>query len=142
MKAISIFGKVGREKKLAECIEALLNIVISEIDEDGCESKVCCKCQELLKKFYNFKSLALKTQEQFQPKNVTKRCSKSPLAAESEKRSWNFTGADNPLLLSSKRLGFGSSGVETTSKNKKLTNSATFSEFGLNNKTKFCVNAY
>ena len=41
MKAISIFGKVGREKKLAECIEALLNIVISEIDEDGCESKVC-----------------------------------------------------------------------------------------------------
>ena len=56
-----IFGKVGRKKKLSELIKNTLGIVINE--EEALSSKVCRKCQDLLKKFDDFKTMVLNIQE-------------------------------------------------------------------------------
>ena len=83
-KATLLFGNAGREKEINECIKRTLNIEITEKEDPEC--KVCRSCQSWLKRFDVFKTTALKTQEIFKSRRYTKRCSKSPLAAEPEKR--------------------------------------------------------
>ena len=85
MKATLLFGNAEREKRINECIKRTLNIEITEEEEPEC--KVCHSCQSLLNRFDVFKTTAIKTQEIFMLRRYTKRCFKSPLAAEPKKMS-------------------------------------------------------
>ena len=101
-KATLLFGNAGREKRINECIKRTLNIEITEKEDPEC--KVCRSCQNLLKRFDVFKTTALKTEEIFKSRRYTKRCSKSPLAVEPEKRcrddtNMNDGNGDCPLTL-------------------------------------------
>ena len=101
-KATLLFGNAGQEKKINECIKRTLNIEITEKEDPEC--KVCRSCQSLLKRFDVFKTTALKTQEIFKSRRYTKRCSKSPLAVEAEKRcrddsNMNDGNGGGPLTL-------------------------------------------
>ena len=77
-KSTSIFSKVGKEKRLAENIEKLLNIVIEDSDVLRLPCNVCRRCQDFLIKFDKFKTLATKTQEMIKANCFVKRGAKSP----------------------------------------------------------------
>ena len=99
-KATLLFANARREKRINECIKGTLNIEITEEEEPEC--KVCRSCQSLLNRFDVFKTTAIKTQEIFKLRRYTKRCSKSPLAAEPEKRyrdDSNMSDGDGPLTV-------------------------------------------
>ena len=133
-RSTSIFGKVGQGKEIAESIKRTLNIVI--VDGDGFPCNVCRKCQDLLKKFDNFKTLALNTQEMIKSSSFEKRCSKSPLAGEPGKKGRTDVSNLQPHS-SSKRLEFSPTCDDTTSQNTETTNSTngeTLAASGLNNK--------
>ncbi len=136
-KSINIFGKVGQEKKIAECIERTLNIIIDETECDSLACKIFRKCQDLLKKIDDFKTiLALKTQEILKSRNFTKRCSKSPLVSEPGKRGRKEADdvSNSQTYSSSKRLEFNSPD-DTSSQNKELSPEGEgLAAFGLNDK--------
>ena len=77
-KSTSIFSKVGKEKRLAENSEKVLNIVIEESEILRLPCNVCRRCQDLLIKFDKFKTLANETQEMIKANNFVKRGAKSP----------------------------------------------------------------
>ena len=98
--ATLLFANAGREKRINECMKRTLNIEITKEEEPEC--KVCRSCQSLLNRFDVFKTTAIKTQEIFKLRRYTKRCSKSPLAAEPEKRcrdDSNMNDGDGPLTV-------------------------------------------
>lgn len=77
-KSTSIFSKVGKEKRLAENIEKVLNIVIEESEVLRLPCNVCRRCQDLLIKFDKFKTLATETQKTIKANSFVKRGAKSP----------------------------------------------------------------
>ena len=77
--------KSGRKKRITELIKNTLGITINE--EEVLSSKVCRKCQDLLKTFDDFRTMVLDTQATVISEGSTKRCFKSPLPAEPGKRS-------------------------------------------------------
>ena len=128
-----IFGKVGRKKKLAELIKNTLGIVINE--EEALSSKVCRKCQDLLKKSDDFKTMELNIQETTLSEGPTKRCFKSPLSAEPGKRG----RADGSVIRDLRpRLGTTSKRLDFSSDNSADGTGAheqpTLGDLGINNK--------
>lgn len=77
-KSTCIFGKAGREKKLAEKIEKTLNIIIEESQYSRLPCNVCRQCQSCLETFNEFKAVALETQDMLKKNSFSKRCAKSP----------------------------------------------------------------
>lgn len=83
--SINIFGSAGQRKKIREKIFEFLNISISE--EDGFPSKICRQCDGVLKRFSEFKTMAIDTQEQLKSKITAKRCKVfSPVGCEPTKK--------------------------------------------------------
>ena len=81
----NIFSVTGERKKLPEKISELLNISISE--EDGLPSKICRQCDGLLRRFSEFKTMVLETQNELKSKVTKKRCKVfSPAMCEPEKK--------------------------------------------------------
>ena len=79
-----IFGKVGKKKRIAELIKNTMGITINE--KEVLSSKVCRKCQDLLKMFDDFRTIVLDAQATIISEGSTKICFKSPLPAEPGKR--------------------------------------------------------
>ena len=112
-KVTLIFGNLGREKQINECIKRTLDIDITEDEEPKC--KVCRSCQGLLKRFDVFKATAIETHKIVKSRRYTKRCAKSPLAVEPEKRCRDDSNIDSnddasltlpPTVLPPRRLVF------------------------------------
>ena len=78
IRSTSILSKVGKEKRLAENIENVLNIVIEDSEKSHLPCTICRRCQDLLIKFNEFKTLAIETQEIIKADSFVKRGAKSP----------------------------------------------------------------
>ena len=108
--------KSGRKKRITELIKNTLGITINE--EEVLSSKVCRKCQDLLKTFDDFRTMVLDTQATVISEGSTKRSFKSPLPAEPGKRSRtddsvNSSNLRPRLSTTSKRLEFNLNGTSS-----------------------------
>ena len=131
-RSTSIFGEAGKKKNIAELIKNTLSIVLNDEDLSW---KVCRKCEKSLKKFDDFKTMALNTQAMMISESFTKRCSKSPLSVEPGKKSRHDDGdvSNSRPRLSSKRLEFDSTNRASSP------TELTLDDFGLNNKPVCCI---
>ena len=78
IRSTSILSKVGQEKRLAENMENVLNIVIEDSEKLHLPCTICWQCQDLLIKVNKFKTLAIETQEMIKADSFVKRGAKSP----------------------------------------------------------------
>ena len=81
----NIFGVPAEKKNLREKMSELLNISIGK--GDGLPSIICRQCDGTLRRFSEFKTMVLDTQNQLKLKVTTKRCKVfSPAKCEPEKK--------------------------------------------------------